>query len=234
MAIFVGIIGLIIGSFLNVLIYRLNDPKAPKWWHGRSLCPNCKHQISWFDNIPLLSFLILRGQCRYCHKKISWQYPTVELVTSLFFMMTPPAGGVIWLLGCAFIVIFFSDLIYGFIPDEMIIIGVIASIAFTLEGKQSFFVVGIFTAFPFLILAIFKKMGFGDVKLAFLMGLLLGWPKIAVALWSGFILGGFVAVVLLVLRKTKLSATIPLGPFLVIGTLFVALWTDQVILWLKF
>ncbi len=219
-------IGLVIGSFLNVLIWRLNDPKAPRWWQGRSLCPNCKHQISWFDNVPLLSFLILRGQCRYCHKKISWQYPAVELITALFFWMTG-LNLVILAIGSVFIVIFFSDLIYGLIPDEMIVLGVI------LAGVQNL-LIGFITALPFLILAVFKKMGYGDVKLAFLMGLLLGWPKIAVALWAGFIIGGFVAVVLLVLRKTKLSATIPLGPFLIMGTIISALWSSQVILWLKF
>lgn len=219
-------IGLVIGSFLNVLIWRLNDPKAPRWWQGRSLCPNCKHQISWFDNVPLLSFLILRGQCRYCHKKISWQYPTVELVTSLFFVMTG-FNPVMLAIGSIFIVIFFSDLIYGLIPDEMILLGVI------LAGVQNL-LIGFITALPFLILAVFKKMGYGDVKLALLMGLLLGWPKIGVALWFGFVLGGLTAGILLVLRKTKLSATIPLGPFLIIGLVISVLFSDKLLLLVGF
>lgn len=216
------LIGLIIGSFLNVLIYRLNNPKAPKWWQGRSLCPNCQHQISWFDNIPLLSFFILGRKCRFCHKNISWQYPVVEAISGLSFFVIG-FQPLLWGLAAVFIVIFFSDLIYGFIPDEMIIFGVILSL-----GEHNL-IVGILTALPFFVLAKFNKMGYGDVTLAFFLGFLLGWPKIGVALWSGFVIGGVVAVILLGLRKTKLSATIPLGPFLILGTIISALWTNHIL-----
>lgn len=219
------LVGLIIGSFLNVLIWRLNDPKAPKFWQGRSLCPHCKHQIAWFDNIPLLSFILLRGRCRHCHRKISWQYPAVELLTGTYFALTG-LHPVLWLIGAAFIVIFFSDLIYGLIPDEMIVLLILLSFFnFNL-------LTGLVSGLAFLIIYLITKhkgIGFGDVKLALVMGLLLGWPKTAVAFWVAFIMGGLAAVILLVLRKTKLSATIPLGPFLVLGTVVAALWSENLV-----
>lgn len=225
MMIFLIIIGLCFGSFLNVLIWRLNNKNVPKFWQGRSICPKCRHVLSWSDNIPLLSFIFLHGCCRYCKKSISWQYPVVESVTAIFFMMTG-FHPVILLLECVFIVIFFSDLIYGFIPDEMIILGVALSVI--LAGVQNL-PVGLLTAIPFYIFSKLKMMGEGDIGLAFLMGLLLGWPKVGIALWSGFIIGGMTALVLILLKKTKISATIALGPFLIIGTIISVLWSNQIL-----
>ncbi|MCL4397482.1 prepilin peptidase [Patescibacteria group bacterium] len=240
----IGIFGLIIGSFLNVLIWRLNDPKAPKFWQGRSICPQCKHQIAWFDNLPLLSYLLLRGRCRSCKKPISWQYPLVEFLTGIFFVLawvlTPGLGilGKLGVLGiaAALEVIFFSDLIYGFIPDEMLlVIGILKLIENWKLKNENWgldFLAGLIAMLLFyLIYKITKErgLGFGDVKFAFLMGFLLGWPKIAVGLWVAFVSGGLVAIILLALRRTKLSATMALGPFLVIGTFFAALWTNTVL-----
>mgnify|MGYP001594479764 CR=1 FL=1 len=220
MIIFLFIIGLCFGSFLNVLIWRLNNKNVPKFWQGRSICPKCRHILSWADNIPLLSFIFLRGKCRYCKKPISWQYPVVEIITAVLFLLIG-FHPVIWAIGSVFIVIFFSDLIYGFIPDEMIIVGVILSIPGNL-------LVAAGTALPFFIFAKLKMMGEGDIGLAFLMGLLLGWPKVGVALWSGFIVGGLTAIILILLKKTKISATIPLGPFLILGIIIAVLWSDKI------
>lgn len=240
-----GILGLAVGSFLSVLIYRLNtEDKVPKFWQGRSLCPRCKHMLSWKDNIPLLSFVILGGRCRFCKKEISWQYLVVELVTAVAFVavwwFSPAQLGVLGKLGLlgvtgSMIIIFFSDLKYGLIPDEAVAAGVILGLLSLLSGLGELRVAtatGIISAavFFFVVLATsFKGMGLGDVKLAFLMGFLLGWPKVAVAFWSAFLLGGVVAIFLLVLKKTKLSATIPLGPFLVIGVVISALWSNQLL-----
>lgn len=236
--IFIFIFGLVFGSFLNVLIYRLNVEKAPKFWQGRSFCPKCKHTLGWQDNIPLLSFVLLRGRCRWCRKPISWQYPVVELTTAISFSLialTAPTFGPLGLLGAltttaSLIVIFFSDLLYGLIPDEMVVVGSIAAAVFNFQF--SIFIVGLLTSLGFLTIVLltrFRGMGLGDVKLAFFMGILLGWPKILVALWTAFVLGGVFAVGLLLLKRTKLSATIALGPFLVIGVLISALWSDQLL-----
>lgn len=235
------IMGLAVGSFLNVLIWRLNDDKVPKFWQGRSICPMCRHELSWKDNIPLLSFLFLKGRCRYCWGKISWQYPVVELVTAGTFVGIGELGnwgiGGIWLSGLAavFIVIFFSDLIYGLIPDEAVAAGIGLSFLSYLGHLSDLGVAtatGIISSLAFFLVVVatrFRGMGLGDVKLAFLMGLLLGWPKTLVAFWSAFVLGGMVAVFLLLLKRTKLSATIALGPFLVIGTIISALWSKQIL-----
>lgn len=236
----IGGIGLIFGSFLNVLIWRLNDPKAPKFWQGRSICPDCKHTLTWRDNIPLLSYIFLRGKCRYCHKNISIRYPVVELVTAVAFALIGPNPLLLGIASCL-IVIFFSDLIYGLIPDEMVIAGVFFVIARNVVTKQSLVcatgdcfaalamtgTVALLSSFFFFIFYLIKGMGFGDVKFAFLMGLLLGWPGVLVGLWMSFVSGGIVAVILLALRRTKLSATIALGPFLVFGTVFAALWSNN-------
>lgn len=226
--------GLIIGSFLNVLIWRLNDEKAPKFWQGRSMCPKCRHELSWSDNIPLLSFVFLKGKCRFCHKKISIQYPIVELAT---------AGATVLIVGFlsdlgflsiisylfivyAFIVIFFSDLKYQLIPDEMVVVVVVLSF---LRGNL---LVGLLAALGFFLVVLatkFRGMGLGDVKLAFAMGLLLGFPAVVVAVWFAFVLGGVFAVGLLLLHRKNIHETMALGPFLVLGTLIAALWSQKIL-----
>lgn len=221
-----AVFGLVIGSFLNVLIYRLNAEKAPQWWQGRSVCPQCKKPIAWFDNIPLLSFVALGGRCRRCRTRISWQYPLVELVTAISFGLIGPSP-LLLILAAVFIVIFFSDWIYGLIPDEMIIVGSVATIFL---GPN--LLVGIFSAlglFSIVLATKFRGMGLGDVKLAFLMGLNLGWPKILVAFWAAFVLGGLAALMLLLLKKVRLSDRMAFGPYLVLGTIFSALWTGEIL-----
>ncbi len=231
----IGIIGLAFGSFANVLIYRLCDPKAPKFWQGRSLCPKCQKQIAARDNIPLLSFCLLRGKCRWCHRPIGWHYPLVEGLTALSFVLCfvlTPTAAVTSLLLCliafSFIVIFFADLHYGLIPDEMLILSGLAGLAIS----PAYLLIGLATSLGFFLVVLitwFRGMGLGDVKLALVMGLLLGWPNILVALWVAFVSGGLVATLLLLLKKTKLSATIPLGPFLIVGTLIAALWSQELL-----
>lgn len=257
MIILLIILGLAFGSFLNVLIYRLNTPDTPPFWKGRSFCPKCHHSLSWRDDIPLFSFLLLHGYCRYCQKKISWQYPVVELLTALITILLwfylSPVLNVTGLLGYwvtvfifySFLVIFFSDLIYGLIPDLMVVSGsllVIGSFALknlnhlTIQQFNNVFVGLVSSAF-FLLIVLFTRgqgMGLGDVTLAFLMGLFLGFPHILVALWVGFISGGAVAILLLLLRRTSLSATIPLGPFLILGTLIAYLWSAQILFFVGF
>lgn len=229
------LIGLAVGSFLNVLIYRLNtQDKVPKFWEGRSMCPKCHHQLSWQDNIPLASFIFLRGRCRYCQKNISWQYPIVELVTVIVFVLIG-FHPVLWLIGSVFIVIFFSDWIYGLIPDEAVAVGIVLSLLRYLSdlgNLRAATATGFISALAFLLIVVatrFKGMGLGDVKLAFLMGFLLGWPNALVAFWSAFILGGIGAAILLLLKRTKFSDTIPLGPFLVSGVIISALWSKQLL-----
>ncbi len=221
--------GVIFGSFLNVLVWRLNDEKAPKFWQGRSICPKCKHSLSWQDNIPLFSYISLGGKCRYCKKKISIQYPIVELLTGIATVLVgfnPLLLGIVY----AFIVIFFSDLKYQLIPDEMVVLIVIFSLLLNFNLQN--IVVGFFAALGFFLVVLatkFQGMGLGDVKLAFAMGLLLGFPAILVAVWFSFILGGVFAIALLILHRKKIHETMALGPFLVLGTLIAALWSNTLL-----
>lgn len=215
MSIFLFIAGLCFGSFLNVLIWRLNDDKAPRFWQGRSLCPKCKKQLSWKDNIPLVSFLLLNGRCRYCRKKISIQYPLVELLTATITVIL--GFNLYLLIAYCFIVIFFSDWIYGLIPDEttliLSIIGILNNLGNLWVGLIAFLI--LLTLF---IITKGRGIGFGDVKLIFPLGLLLGWPGIFVMFYTASILGGLYAFILLLLHRKKFGDTIALGPFLIIGT----------------
>jgi len=223
--------GLAVGSFLNVLIYRLNVEKAPKFWQGRSICPKCKHQLLWRDNIPLVSFVVLGGRCRHCKRPIGWRYPLVEVISAVVTIFLWPSPSLL-LLSYIFIVIFFSDLIYGLIPTEMIASGVLIAGITNYQLLITNLIPATLAAGAFLLVVLltrFRGMGMGDVMLAFLMGWLLGWPKILVAFWSAFILGGGVAVILLLLKRTKLSATIALGPFLVVGIIVAALWSERIL-----
>lgn len=230
--------GLCFGSFLNVLTWRMADERAPKFWEGRSICPKCKHSLTWFDNIPLLSFLFLRGQCKYCHKKISIQYPLVELLTAVLTVLIVLNLSYLGYLSVisyliivySFIVIFFADLRYQIIPDEMLILILIFGAALGFGGVDVW--VGLASVLGFFLIVLatkFQGMGLGDVKLAFVMGFLLGFPNILVAIWVAFIAGGIFAISLLILHRKKIHETMALGPFLVLGTLIAALWSTDLL-----
>jgi len=252
MIIFVFVLGLCLGSFLNVLIDRL--PKGEQVIGGRSYCDHCYKKLGFFDLIPLLSFLFLKGKCRYCGKKISFYYPLVELITGLCFLfiltisLEPLIVKCLLLtVICCLIVIFFTDLKYGIIPDEPVVAGVLASVPLVLSasinnsaiplfrysGFQNL-MTGTLTSASFFLLFLITRgrgMGLGDVKLAFLMGFLLGWPKIIVAIYLSFLTGALVGVILILIKKKKFGQTIPFGPFLVLGTLIAQFWGEQIMAW---
>jgi len=250
MEILVYIFGLIVGSFLNCVIYRLEEGES--FLKGRSFCPDCKHTLSWQDLIPLLSFLILKGKCRYCQKPISRQYPLVELVTGILFLLifnyTFPNLLVTgyWLLVTSFlIIIFVYDLKHYIIPDKIIYPAIIVSgiwyfvsgIFLNLYTKYEILntIYSAFGAAIFFLLIVLvsrgKWMGMGDVKLAFLMGLFLSSPKILVALFLAFFIGAIIGVGLVVSRKKTLKSEVPFGPFLVTGTFIALFWGENIINW---
>jgi len=230
-------LGLVIGSFLNVVIYRL--PRGLGFVRGRSFCPKCKHKVNWFDNVPVISFLILKGHCRFCGKRISWQYPLVELLTGVLFYLSylSHLSFLSCLFICGLIVIFFVDLEHQIIPDEIVIpLSILFLVYFLMTNPQLLITNYLITAlisFLFLyfifLLTKGKGMGFGDVKLAFLMGLVLGFPKIVVAFYLAFLTGAFVGVILILLSRAKLKQKIAFGPFLVFGTIFSLLWGEKIV-----
>jgi len=264
--VFIFLFGLIVGSFLNCVIYRLAFPR------GRSFCPHCKHILSWKDLIPILSFLILRGRCRYCGKKISWQYSLVELATALLFLLifnfsrfagSRAAGQFplfnlcfLFIVSCFLIVIFVYDLKHYIIPDRIIFPAIIITILYRLFEILNFghwdlfgiwdfgfgiagpiinpLAAGMGGAMFFLIIFLISRgkwLGFGDVKLAFLMGLFLGFPDILVALFLAFFIGAIIGLGLIFAKKKTLKSEVPFGPFLVAGTFIALFWGQEIIRW---
>lgn len=262
----VFLFGLIVGSFLNCIIYRLELKEFKKEkrsaLRGRSFCPKCGHVLSWLDLIPVLSFFILKGKCRYCDKKISWQYPAVETATALLFLLIFNFQFSIFnqssilnfdfqiilntcflfLISSFLIVIFVFDLKHYIIPDSAIfsaigivlifrILKLIQSSEFRIQNS---ILAGIGAAVFFLLIVLITKgkgMGIGDIKLAFFMGLFLGYPAILVALFFSFLIGAIIGVILILLKKKTLKSEVPFGPFLIIGTYSALFWSQEIINW---
>jgi len=255
----VGIIlfvGLAIGSFLNVLVYRTLHGESP--FEGRSKCPKCKKKIRWYDNIPAISFLLLTGRCRYCRAKISWRYPTIEILTASLFLWWYLVGfaffrlttepftflqPAFWLMvGVVLLIIMVTDWWYGIIPDFAVIIlggltllyrGVLTSMGIMQAADFWLSLVsglGVGVFFLFLILITRGQgMGMGDAKFGLVMGLLLGWPKILVGVWTAFVLGAIYGIMLMAVGKRKWRQTVAFGPFLVLGTVVALLWGEQLV-----
>ena len=225
--------GLAVGSFLNCIIYRLE--KKQSFLKGRSFCPHCKHTLAWQDLIPVVSFLILKGKCRYCHKKISWQYPLVELATGIIFLLIFYFQQPIFYFFITpfLLIIFVYDLKHFIIPDKVIYPAIAISLIYNLLDWSRFGIDVFLAAFGaagfFLVIVLLSKgkwMGVGDIKLAFLMGLILGSPNILVALFFAFLAGAIMGIGLIALSRKSLKSEVPFGPFLVGGT-FLAMFCGQ-------
>lgn len=246
-SILVFIFGLIIGSFLNCVIYRLDSGKS--FLKGRSFCPKCKHILAWYDLVPVISYLMLAGKCRYCKKVISIQYPLVELATALLFIAVfnfDHATKTIYLFITLslFIIIFVFDLKHYIIPDKVVLPAIAISLIYnifllltndiTLRIFLNFIYAGFFPALFFFLLFFLsqgKWMGFGDVKLALFMGLFLGFPKILVALFLAFMFGAIIGLGLIAFGNKTIKSELPFGPFLISGTILALFFGTSLINW---
>jgi len=230
--ILIFILGLSVGSFLNVVICRLKTKETIIF--NRSYCPKCRVILKWYDLIPVLSFLLQRRRCRYCKKKISWQYPVVEISTGLLFCLIFNLQFTIFNLIYYFIIIsfliiiFVYDLKHYIIPNRIVYPGIIISLLYLLFIAYDSLFLYLLSAFIasgfFLALVLVSKgkwMGLGDVKLAFLMGLILGWPSILLALFLSFLSGAVIGVGLIVFGKKGFKSQIPFGPFLAGSTILI-------------
>jgi len=293
---FVFLFGSAIGSFLNVVICRLETGEGIV--KKRSHCVRCGQTLNWYELIPIFSFLGLLGRCRSCREKISWQYPLVEIVTGLLFVLTFYLNYELritnygyelfafsmihdlffiiqllfhWVIISCLIVIFVYDLRHYIIPDVVLFpaVGVVfvyrivevffnPSLALPLIrggkgwggfglwqqtisywpsaiGQFSPYLFSALCASVFFLIIILltrgKGMGLGDAKLAFLMGLLLGWPNILVALFIAFFVGATVGVGLIFWKKKTMKSQIPFGPFLIGGTLVMLFWGQFFLDW---
>lgn len=241
--ILIFIFGLVIGSFLNVVICRLNTKE--KILVARSKCPECGAFLKWYDLIPIFSFLIQKGRCRYCHKKISWQYIIIEIITAYLFLLIFNFQFSIFnefsiyqfsnlifylIIYCFLIIIFVYDLKTYLIPDKIVYPAIIISLIFRLFSIPEFwnyFLSALIPSAFFLLLILVSRgkwMGMGDVKLAFLMGLVLGWPNIFIALMLAFCFGAIIGIFLILFGKKKMKSQIPFGPFLSGATIVVMIF----------
>lgn len=249
--IIVFILGLGVGSFLNALIFRLHSGESVA--KGRSKCPKCRHELSPRDLIPIINFIWLRGKCRYCSAPISWQYPVVELVTAVLFALvyqylipsaqTGTIEGIfylvfLWFLVSVLIVIFIYDLKHYLILDKVVYPALVVSfIAVVFLPQYDFWhaligsaVVGLF----FLILVLLSRetwMGWGDVKLGFLLGLAIGWPLCLPLLLIAFVGGAIVSLFLMGLKLKGWKDTVPFGTMLTAAAVLTLFIGPRMIEW---
>ena len=246
---FVFIFGMIIGSFLNVCIYRM--PKFKSVVTPRSFCPGCEHTIPWYDNIPALSFLLLGGKCRFCKARISFRYITVELLTAslltiLYLYFGLEANAIVYMsLTCAMIIATFIDFEYQIIPDEItyggMVAGVILSIVFPgLHETQSrlygliYSIAGLLTGGVIIYATgligklIFKKdaMGGGDVKFLAMIGAFLGYKQVLLIYFLAPFFGSAVGIFMKLKYKAEI---IPYGPYLSLASFIVIIWGHEIL-----
>ena len=245
-SILVFFIGICLGSFANVCIYRL--PKNKQIITGRSFCPKCKKTIKWLDNIPLISFLLLNGKCRKCRKPISLKYFIIELITGIGFLLiylnfnnylTIIFLSVLFLL---YLIIFFIDLKHFIIPDGLNF-GIMAlaifknflpnfNASFIHDINQSIIggIVGYLSIWIIIYFyRVIKKiegMGLGDAKLMTGIGLLFGWQSIPFVLFISAVLGLVFATPSLITKKKNLRSKIPFGPFIITACFIYFLYGD--------
>jgi leader peptidase (prepilin peptidase)/N-methyltransferase len=239
------LVGLALGSFLNVCIYRI--PQKKSLLLPGSFCPKCKTKISYRDNIPILGFILLGGKCRNCHEKISLQYPLVEFITPLLLFLTYWRFGLTWgfaarsILTLVLIATFFIDLQHRIIPDVLTLPGIIVGFLLSFLVKSPSFVqslLGIAVGGGMFYLAailgdlIFKKesMGGGDIKLAAMLGAFLGWQKIFLVFFVSALLGSLIGIISLYLSKeVKKTHAVPFGTFLALGAIITVFFGDTLI-----
>lgn len=237
--IFIFLLGLAIGSFLNVCIYRI--PNKISISYPPSHCTACEHKLNALDLIPILGFLINRGRCRYCKEKISIQYPAIELITAAIFLLLFVKFGLsIYFLKYAviaslLIVITFIDLKTQEIPDELIIFGLITGLLFNLYDIKANLLQGILGFLlgggSFLIIAMITRgaMGGGDIKLMAVLGLYFGWKMVILIALLSFILGAIISLVLIIAKIKGRKDYIPFGPFIATSALITVFYGSQIL-----
>lgn len=240
---FIFILGLAVGSFLNVLIDRLPNDKGLL---GRSHCDYCKHTLQPKDLVPVFSYMFLRGRCRYCQKSLQIQYPLIELLTGVTFVLTWLAfsyrgiGEQIYtiVLVSIFIAMFFSDLKYQILPDEeQLALFIVATAFLLINGTPTIqiverFALSFVAMLPLLLLFLGTRgrgMGFGDVKLSFILGFIFGIQGAFIVLYLAFVSGGFFGATALLTRKKRLKSKIAFGPFLILGAVMYLFFSNVLI-----
>lgn len=230
MNILIFIFGLIIGSFLNVCIYRI--PEGISVISPGSFCPHCRHPLSWLDNIPLFSYIFLRGRCRYCKEKISLQYPIVELVTGIIFLLFYIRFGlsldfILFVsVSSLLLIALFIDLRYMLLPDVIIIPCIILSLIYGISHgfPYNFITAGIFATMFYLLRILFKGgLGTGDIELVIIFSLMLGFYSTLLVIIISSLIGTIYGLYLIKKGRAGMKTKIPFGPFLISSFILVSL-----------
>ena len=235
------VLGTVIGSFANVCIFRL--PRRQSLIAPASHCPQCNAAILPYQNIPILSYLLLRGRCARCREPISIRYPLVELLTGILFFLVYQRLGPTWegleaaVLLSALVVISFIDLEHKLVPDVISLPGIVVGLLFGLlvpmnQVLDSLWGVLLGGGLFYLIALVSRGgMGGGDIKLIAMIGAFMGWKLILVTIFAAVLLGSLVAVALLILRLKGRKDMIPFGPFLALGAFITLFYGKAIILW---
>lgn len=243
-------LGAAVGSFLNVLVSRTVEGEA--WVSGRSRCDHCRKELLWYEMVPLLSYLVMRGRSSCCGKRLSYQHPLVEglvgllfvwwvALSSAFFLLVTEPGRTVqplfWLVtGVILVAIAIADLYYGVIPLPFVLLGAGLAVVYRVIlifggayqlpdlGKSLLSAISLSGFYGLLrVVTRGRGMGEGDVWLALYLGLLLSWPRVWIGTMAAFITGAIVGVGLIVFKIKSRKETIPFGPFMVLGAL-IGLW----------
>ncbi len=240
-----AILGLAIGSFLNVCIHRL--PRKGSIVQPPSSCPNCGYVLRWIDNIPVASYVLLGGRCRQCRTKISIRYPIVEVVTAIVFVVHYLVLGPDILLvprllfACAMIVLFAIDLEHHLLPNVITLPGIIVGLAFSVILPPGLVdaLIGALVGGGILWLigeAYYRYsgqegMGGGDVKMLAMIGAFLGWPQVILTLVLSSILGALIGALVIIVRRGGMKYALPYGTFLALAGLTASLAGSRIIGW---
>lgn len=243
--ILIGALGLIVGSFLNVCIYRLPRQQSINWPGSR--CTTCDRALSWYENIPVVSWLALRGRCRTCGERISVMYPLVELITAALFVAGYLIYGWMPLLAvrlafaCAMVVLFVIDLQHHLLPNVITVPGIVVGFALSFLFPPGWIasLIGLIAGGGVLFaiaeawyrLRGIEGLGMGDVKMLAMIGAFLGWKLVLVTLVLSSIGGSLIGILVIAIKRGGMKHALPYGTFLALGALAASLVGDRIIAW---
>lgn len=246
MYILIFLFGIIIGSFLNVCIWRI--PREESIAFPPSHCTACSASLKWYDLVPVFSYIFLKGKCRYCGEKISLQYPIIELLNGIiysiiFYFLGLSAEFVfICIIASILLVISVIDYYHQIIPDSLVVIIFIAAVLYKIALKYTYNIplnivdgmIGLLgSGLLFILIALVSNggMGGGDIKLIAVLGFILGWQRTLLSILLSFVIGAIISLFLLLFKKKGRKDAIPFGPFINIAFGITLLWGDKLIEW---
>jgi leader peptidase (prepilin peptidase)/N-methyltransferase len=243
---FLGLFGLVIGSFLNVCIGRL--PAGESVVSPGSRCPSCRKPIAWYDNLPVLSYLILGGRCRHCGTRISWRYPLIEMATGVLFVVQ----GLAWgddlpmlasrlVFTSLLIVLFGTDLETQRLPNVITLPGIVVGLVFNVFVPPGLVDAAMGAAIGAAVLGLIRwgwkratgveGMGLGDVKMIAMIGAFLGWRQVWVVLFLSSLVGAVIGIALTIVGGKTMQSRLPFGTFLALAALIASLVGSQLLEW---